>query len=123
MAACFGMTGCLSSTPTMSLEVFLNYRSQKYSSPTERGSFQGKKLWSQGDSFRMESIATKIVDIGKPNTDYIGQEYNFNFISNILIPERDSWKQGEILTPGELSVFTGSNGWIKDIGRYGFKSG
>lgn len=71
------------------------YRHQKYYSPTEYRYFQGKKLWSQNDYLLID----------KSHTNYIGQVYKFECISNIINPERNSWKEDQLVTSGELPVY------------------
>lgn len=99
-----GVTVCLKSTPALSLKVLLfntyrpggrNYRDLKCFSSTECGSLRGKKVLSHGDFLRIIHRQTECC--------YIGHEYQLEFISNIIIPERNSWKEDELVTPGELS--------------------
>lgn len=65
-------------------------------------------------SFRHKAILSEL-GIVKANTDYIGQQYKCDYISNIIFAESDCWKMFN--SRRALSVHWG----IKNIKRYGFR--
>lgn len=66
-------------------------------------------------SFQLKKAVLFELGIYKPITDCIGEQYKFEFISNMIILERGSWKEDAVVTLEELLLKESATVFINEF--------